>query len=813
MNLSLNWLKDYVNIGGRTPEELAHALTMSGSKTETCKETAAELKKIVIARVDGIERHQDSEKLWVAQLNAGQFGQVQIVTAAQNVTAGAYVPAVLDGGSVIRDKKAYPIKKSKMRGAVSEGMMCSFEELGLEHSDLPYAPEDGILILNDDPDFPAEQAERDLLLGTDVRDFLKIRDHVIEFEITNNRPDCLCVLGLARETAATLNLPFAPPEPTFTGIDAPPKLTVAIETKNCSRYMAAVVKNVRIKPSPKFIAARLRACGIRPINNLVDITNYVMLEYGHPMHAFDKRFVEGDSIVVRQARDGEQITLLDGTTQTLNETIMVIADSQKPIAVAGVMGGEFSGILADTTEVVFEAACFDGVSVRKAAKQVGRRTESSARFEKGIDPINAKDALYRALELINLLDCGDPLSNVIDIDLSDKQPKKLPHDWKQINRILGADIPLETQQDIFRRLGFEVETGENGNFVTPPHIRMDVEIPADLAEEVARIYGYNEIGSTLPLLECNSTVTAYERLRDHITRVVIAEGFYECKTVSFIAPKAHEKAGITGECVTILNPLGEDTGVMRKSLLPSMLNVIGKNKRSRLAAGRFFEMGRVFFPRANVSNDSEYPTLPEEKDMLCMAAYGTGANEDFFTFKGAAENLMCACRLTAAFTAVSEQPGYHPGRRANITVNGEIVGVLGEVHPAVCEAFDIFDAKSRVYAAELDLRAIARLSADKEQKYAPLPKFPALTRDLSLVCPNETACADIVSLIQKSGKHLEQVELFDVYTGDNLPQGKKSLSFALTFRKADSTMEDTGADNIIRKILAELEKHNITIRQ
>ncbi len=509
MNLSMKWLNDYVKADMPIKDFVAE-MTMSGSKVETYEVLSEKLKNIVVGKIVKMEKHADSEKLWICQVEAGKDAPVQIVTAAQNVFEGAVVPVVLANGSCVDSQTGgvLEIKKGKLRGVESFGMFCGFEELGITNADVPYADKDGVLILNNDEDFDK------MTVGMPIEKALGIDDICVEFEITNNRPDCLSVIGLARETHATFNAPLNIRTPQFKGIDCDisKELSVSVEnTQLCSRYMAAMVKNVKIGPSPRWMTERLRASGVRAINNLVDITNFVMLEYGHPMHAFDARYVEGGKIIVRNAKEGETLKLLDEAKKPVQLTpeMLVICNEKEPMAVAGVMGGEKSGIWDDTTTVIFESACFDGVSVRRTAKKVGERTEASARFEKGIDPINAKDALYRALELIEMLGCGDVVNTIIDVDNSNKQPHRLKHDWKWVNSFLGADIPEQEQIDILTRLGFEYDKASCE--ITVPNVRIDMERPCDIAEEVARIYGYNRIPSTVPRLSSQGRITAEQR--------------------------------------------------------------------------------------------------------------------------------------------------------------------------------------------------------------------------------------------------------------------------------------------------------------
>ena len=803
MDLSMKWLNDYVK-ADMPIKEFVDGMTMSGSKVETYRSLSEPLKNIVVGRVVSIEKHADSEKLWICQLDVGKGSPVQIVTAAQNLYVGAVVPVVLDGGVCIdrQNHSVMKIQKGKLRGVESFGMMCSFDELGMENSDFPYASPDGILIFNEDPDFDK------FAIGEDVTKAVGIDDTVVEFEITNNRPDCLSVLGLAREAHATFRLPLNLKTPEFKGIDCDinNELSVTIENNQlCSRYMAAKVKNIKLGPSPRWLAERLRASGVRAINNFVDITNFVMLEYGHPMHAFDARYVEGNKIVVRNAKNGEVLKLLDETAPELklSEDMLVICGEKEPMALAGVMGGEHSGIQDDTKEVIFESACFDGVNVRRTAKKAGVRTESSSRFEKGLDPENAKNALYRALELVELLGCGEVVKTVIDVYPTVKEPKSLTLDCDWINKALGANISREEQLEIFKRLDFTYD--EAANTLTPPATRIDIERPCDLAEEVARIYGYNRIDSTVPRLASHNIQTAGELLEKKLVGIMTAQGCRETMTFSFISPKSYEKCRIDEaerKSVEIINPLGEDTSVMRTSLIPSMMEVVTRNINNRTLSGRFFEIGREYHP---IGDKNE---LPVEKNVLICTVYGD--NEDFFTIKGIAEEVFIKCGINAAFTALRSDRSFHTGRCAEITADaGKVIGVCGEIHPLVTESYGI--DKTRVYMLVIKLEELLECS-NSEIKYMALPRFPASVRDLSLVCDSDISNGEITELINKNAKHLESVQLFDVYTGEQIPEGKKSLSYKLTFRKADGTLTDEECDKITGKIINALGEKNITLR-
>ncbi|MCL2694030.1 MAG: phenylalanine--tRNA ligase subunit beta, partial [Oscillospiraceae bacterium] len=806
LNLSLKWLNDYIR-ADMPIEEFARGMTMSGSKVEKWTDLSEPLKNIVCGKVVSIEKHADSDKLWVAQVDTGKGNIVQIVTGAQNVVANALVPVVLEGGVVynFHDGTVTEIKRGKLRGVESQGMMCSYNELGLTLEDLPYADEDGILLLDSDPESGR------LKIGMDMLDFLGIRDIAVEFEITNNRPDCLSVIGLAREAGAAFDLDVNVKKPAFCGADGDLGLQVTVGNKRlCSRYMAAVVKNVKIAPSPRWLTERLRASGVRAINNIVDITNFVMLEYGHPMHAFDKRYVDGDEIIIRNAAEGEKITLLDGEERVLSADTLVIADAKKAIAVAGVMGGEFSGVMADTAEIVFESACFDGVSVRKTAQRIGRRTESSARFEKGIDPANAENALLRACELVELLGCGEVVKTIIDKDFSDHTPVRVKYDYKRINAILGSDISKEKQLEILGKLGFKHEDG----FIIVPSIRTDVRLECDIAEEVARIYGYNEIGSAVPPLVPSGGMSAQEIFEKKTGMIMQGQGCHEMMTFSFISPKSYEKAGVeNADSVVIRNPLGEETGVMRASVLPSMLEVIARNYNNRNPGGRFYEIGGVYLPtvgnalmRSASENGSASETPTDEQKALCIGLYGE--QEDFLTLKGLVEELFAGVRVEAEFAPLCTNKSYHTGRCAEVRANGEVLGVIGEINPLVTDNYDI---GTRVYCAELKMQKLLQHSSDNI-RFKPLPKFPAMVRDLSLVCDESVTAGELGGIIQKNAKNLESISLFDTYSGSQIPEGKKSLSFKLIFRKAEATLTDEETDKTVSKILKALGEKSITLR-
>lgn len=791
----MRWLNDYVKADMPIKEFVAD-MTMSGSKVETYHKMSDPINNVVVAKVLKLERHPDSEKLWICQLDAGREEPVQIVTAAQNLFEGSIVPACMHNSTIADGTK---ITKGKLRGVASNGMMCSYAELGLTKDDFDYpVADDGILILNNDPDVDSFK------MGMDICEALQTDDTIVEFEITNNRPDCLSVLGLAQEASATFDIPMNYTEPSFKGVDGDitKEISVSVEnTKLCSRYMAALVKNVKIGPSPKWMARRLRASGVRPINNLVDITNFVMLEYGHPMHAFDLRYVEDNRIVVRNAKEGETLKLLDEMAEPVKLTpeMLIIADGKKPIAIAGVMGGEHSGIMEDTTTVVFEAACFDGVSVRRTARKIGERTEASSRFEKGLNPVNAEKALKRALQLIEMLGCGEVVNTIIDENHSEYVPERLKHDYKWVNEHLGSDISENEQIEILKKLGFGYE---NGEIIVPP-TRIDMHRACDVAEEVARIYGYNRIPSTIPKLSSQGKRTPEQIFEDKVISLALALGFYEVMTYSFISPKDYELLRMdekSRKSVVLRRPLGEDTSVMRTSALTSMMEVVRRNWSNRNLEGRFFEIAREYFPTGENQ-------LPVERDVLCYALYGS--SEDFFTAKGVAEEVMAKLGLkNVVYTAEKNNPTFHPGRCAKVTVNGELIGYVGQLHP---EAAANFGVNTEVYCATLSMEVMFN-NADGDVKYTALPKFPSTYRDLSLVCNEDVPSGDIVAVIEKTAKHLEAVRLFDMYKGEQVPAGMKSLSYKLILRKKDATLTDDEADAVVAKVLKALENIGVTLR-
>lgn len=796
MNLSMKWLSDYVTLD-TTVKDFCAAMTMSGSKVEVATEEGSEIKNVVVGKLLSVVPHENSDHLVVCQVDVGQEQPIQIVTGAPNVKAGDIVPVALCGAELPNGVK---IKKGKLRGVESNGMLCSLGELGLTVHDFPYAIADGIFLI-----------QEDCQIGQDIHEAIGLNDTSVEFEITSNRPDCLSVTGLAREAAATYHVPLNLKKPTFQGIDGNIQDALQVEIQNkekCPRYAAGIVKNVKIAPSPRWMRERLRASGVRPINNLVDITNYVMLEYGQPMHAFDLRYVKDGKIVVRNAAEGETITTLDGVTRTLSPEMLVIADAEKPIAVAGVMGGEYSGIMEDTNTVVFESAYFEPVQVRRTAKKLGMRTDASARYEKGLDPEGCLRTLERAFELVELLGAGEPVRTRIDLNYNQKQRNRIPFDPDWINKFLGTDISREEMCDTMKMLEIEVD----GDTCISPSFRIDLERPADLAEEVARIYGYNNIPSTVIKGIANASLTPKQKFRRTLENATVAVGCYGILTYSFISPKYFDKIALPADSslrktVVISNPLGEDTSVMRTTTLPSMLETLSLNYKNRNAAVALYEIGKEYLPTAP-------DKLPEEPDRLTIGMYGDDA--DFFTLKGMVETILetaglhdCTYKACGTDAPFDEICALHPGRSAVIYAGETPIGYLGEVHPTVQKNYDI---GTRTYVAKLLIDEMQPL-AQTEITYQPLPKFPAITRDLSLVCADEVPVGDLQAAMKNAvGNILEQITLFDVYKGEQIAAGMKSVSFSIRMRSHEGTLTDEQADAAMKRVLKALKEHGATLR-
>ncbi len=795
MDLSMRWLADYVDCKCDIKEFCA-GLTMSGSKVECYEEEGDFLSNVVVGKVLSIAPHPDSDHMFVCQVDVGEDQPVQIVTGAQNVNAGDYVPTAKHKSTVLHDGKPVKITKGKLRGEESNGMLCSLAELGLTQHDFPYAIEDGIFILGDDCD---------RTVGKDIREAIGFNDTKVEFEITSNRPDCLSVIGLARETAATFNIPLNVKPPVFKGVEGNINDMLKVKIHNtslCSRYMGAVVRNVKIAPSPRWMRERLRASGVRPINNLVDITNYVMLEYGRPMHAFDLRYVEGAQINVRNARAGESITTLDGEVRELSEDMLVIADAVKPVAVAGVMGGEYSGIMEDTETVVFESACFDGASVRTTAKKLGMRTDASARYEKGLDPHECYEALMRACQLVEELGAGEVINTVIDENYQNETPKSVEFDPEWINNFLGTDISEEDMREYLGRLGFEIKDGR----VIAPWYRVDIGCKADIAEEVVRLYGYNNIPNTIIRGVAQAQRTPKQKFEKKLTSAALSLGLDEITTFSFISPKYFDKIKLAADSslrntVTITNPLGEDTSVMRTTLIPSVCEVLARNYNYRNPKAYLFEMGNEYIP-------TEGEVLPEEPLRMGIGVYDTKDSFDFYDIKGIVEGILETAGVydyeierAQEGCGFDEYTAFHPGRSAVVIAKGKAVAIFGELHPQVLENYGI---GTRAYAAKLNIPELMGIS-DGEKVYKPLPKFPAATRDISVVCDNDTPAALIEKTIRSAvGAVLEKISLFDVYTGAQVGEGKKSVSYSVVMRSHDGTLTDEQADKAMEKAVAKL---------
>ncbi len=790
MNLSRKWLNEFVTVDAND-KDFAEAMTLSGSKVEGTEFVGEEIINVVVGKVLSITRHTNSDHMWVCQMDLGGEEPVQIVTGAQNVKEGDLVPVAKHKSLLPGGKK---IEKGKLRGEVSYGMLCSFAELGLDQRDFPNACADGIWILSED----AELGE--LYVGQDIREAVGLDDHVVEFEITPNRPDCLSVIGLAREAAATFDAPLSLHTPVVKGgAEGDLNALLKVETPAsdlCPRYTARMVRNVKIAPSPLWMRERLRSMGVRPINNIVDITNYVMLEYGQPMHAFDYRYVKGGKIIVRRAAEDEELTTLDGIVRKLTADHLVIADDTRAVGLAGIMGGENSEIVEDTVDVVFESANFNGTCIRKGALALGMRTEASAKFEKGLDICNTLPAVERACELVEMLGAGEVVDGVIDIVNSMPEPTVLKLEADKINALLGTDVSEEDMVAILRKLNFTVE----GNMVTVPSWRGDVLRMADLAEEVARFYGYNNIPITL--LRGDTTCGGWsdvQKCENALGQCCRSMGYDEIITYSFISPTYYDKIGwpaddMRRDSLRILNPLGEDTSIMRTTILPSMLEILTRNYNYRNKSVRLYELGKIYFKRAD--------GLADEPKVLALGAYGGGM--DFYGLKGAVEEILDSLRIKGArFVPCKDDPSYHPGRCAGLYVGDKRIGVLGQIHPAVAANYGV-DAE--LYCAELMFDALYE-SQGETPVYVPLPRFPATTRDLSVVCDEEKTVAELSDTILASGgKYLKGCDFVDIYRGGSVPEGKKSVTFALTLRADDETLTAEHAEETMKSILSALEK-------
>ena len=806
MRTSLEWIRSMVPELSCTAQEYMDAMTLSGSKVEGYEELDADLEKIVIGQIEKIEKHPDADKLIICQVNVGTGENIQIVTGAPNVKEGDKVPVVLDGGRVAggHDGKKTPggvkIKKGKLRGVESFGMMCSIEELGSTKDMYPEAPEYGIYI------FP-----EDAVVGADAVEALGLHNSVFEYEITSNRVDCFGIIGLAREAAATFRKEFHPPVVTATGNneDVNDYVKVSVEdTKLCPRYTARVVKNIKIAPSPEWMQRRLAAQGIRPINNIVDITNYVMEEYGQPMHAYDLDTIAGHQIVVKRADKGQKFVTLDGQERTLDDSVLMICDGEKAIGIAGIMGGENSMITDDVKTMLFEAACFDGTNIRLSSKKVGLRTDASGKFEKGLDPNNAIEAMNRACQLIEELGAGEVVGGVVDVYTTVKEGRNIPFEPEKYNRLLGTDIAPETMLDYFKMLdlGYDKEKNE----ILVPSWRQDLECDADIAEEVARFYGYDKIPTSLPSGEATTGKLSFKLRVEKLARD-IAEfcGFSQAMTYSFESPKVFDKLLLPAdsplrETVVITNPLGEDFSIMRTVSLNGMLTSLATNYNRRNQNVRLYELGNIYLPKQTPVTE-----LPEERMQFTLGMYGEG---DFYTMKGVVEELFDKLGMheKAEYDPSDKKSFLHPGRQADIVYHGNVIGYLGEIHPTVAANYVI---KERVYVAVLDMPYIVEY-ASFDRKYRGIAKFPAVTRDLSMVVPKEVLAGDIEKVFdEKGGQYLERYALFDIYEGAQIKRGYKSIAYTLTFRAQDKTLEDADIQNAMNKILKKLEELGIELRK
>ena len=795
MKLNRKWLhEEFVDLSHVSDKEFVEKLTIFGQKVETYERMDAEIKNVVVGKVITMVPHPNSDHMFICQVDVGQEELVQIVTGAQNVHEGDLVPAALHNSWL---PGGVHITKGKLRGEKSNGMLCSFEELGLTQNDLPGVFADGIWILNDEDCKPGDDIN--LIIGND--------DTVVDFEITNNRPDCYSIIGLAREAAAAFGQKMKHHEPVVKGSDAGDiwnYLDVEVPAEElCNRYSSRMVANVKIGPSPKWLRQRLRANGVRPINNIVDITNYVMLEYGQPMHAFDYRYVASGKIVVREAEAGETLTTLDGTVRNLTEGMLVIADDNKAIGLAGIMGGENSEIKDDTTMVVFESANFNGTSIRKTALALGMRTDASGKFEKNLDPMMTIPAVERACELVEMLQCGDVLNGTIDIINYVPQPKTLPLEVDKINHLLGTEISKEDMVKYLNLLEVEVE----GDEIKVPSFRPDLNLMADIAEEVGRSYGYNEIPITAFKTSTQGGYTPEMKLENKAGVLCRGLGYSEIITYSFVSPAIFDQIRIPADsplrnAMRIKNPLGEDTSIMRTIALPSMMEILSRNNAYHNKSVKLYELAKIYLP-------VEGQALPEEPRMLLLGTYG--ANETFFTLKGELEAIFKGLRVKkASYCAVKDNPSYHPGRCAKVTIDGVDVGVIGQVHPLVAKNYGI---DVDVYCAEINFTAILGLLLPNAT-YTPLPKYPSVTRDLALICDEVVTVADVENVITASaGKLLRGVKLFDIYRGVGVPEGKKSMAFSLELRADDRTLTDTDSEQVVTKVLKALEeKLNATLR-
>lgn len=806
MNTSLSWIKAYVPDLDVTAQEYTDAMTLSGTKVEGYEKLDADLDKIVIGQIEKIEKHPDADKLIICQVNVGTE-TVQIVTGAPNVKEGDKVPVVLDGGRVAgghepgqRVAGGIKIKKGKLRGVESCGMMCSIEELGSDRNMYPEAPEYGIYIFGDDA-----------VVGESAIKALGLDDVVFEYEITSNRVDCFSVVGIAREAAATFGKEFHPPVVTPTGNDEDVNDYIKVRVENtdlCPRYCARVVKNIKIGPSPKWMQRRLASVGIRPINNLVDITNYVMEEYGQPMHAYDLDTIAGHQIVVRNAEKGEKFVTLDGQEREMDDSVLMICDGQKAVGIAGIMGGENSMITDHVQTMLFEAACFDGTNIRKSSKKVGLRTDASGKFEKGLDPNNAQAAIDRACQLVEEMGAGEVVGGMVDVYGKKKEPVRVPFDADAINALLGTDIPEADMLGYFEKIGLEYDA--DAKEVIAPTFRHDLFRLADLAEEVARFYGYDNIPTTLPSGEATTGKLSFKnRVEDVAKDIAEFCGFSQGMTYSFESPKVFDKLlldedDVLRQAIPIMNPLGEDYSIMRTISLNGMLTSLATNYNRRNKNVRLYEMGNIYLPKSLPLTE-----LPDERMQFTLGMYGEG---DFFSMKGIVEEFFEKVGLhkKETYDPNAGKNFLHPGRQANIIYEGRVVGYLGEVHPQVADNYGIGE---RAYVAVIDMPEIVEL-ATFDRKYEGIAKYPAVSRDISMVVPKEILVGQIEEVIEKKGgAYLESYKLFDLYEGAQIKPGFKSVAYSITFRAKDRTLEEADVSAAMKKILKALEEMGIELRQ
>ncbi|MCI5624059.1 phenylalanine--tRNA ligase subunit beta [Anaerostipes sp.] len=805
MDTPISWIKAYVPDLECTPQEYADKMTLSGSNMESITYLDKNLEKIVVGKILKIEKHPDADKLIICQVDVGTE-TVQIVTGAPNVSEGDLVPVVLDGGRVAgghdggkNPENGIKIKKGKLRGIESCGMMCSIEELGSNRDMYPEAPEYGIYIF-----------QKDVKPGDDAVEALGLRDAVVEFEITSNRVDCFSMIGMAREAAATFRKDFYPPVVTKTGNDEDVNdyIKVTVEDQDlCPRYTARVVKNIKLAPSPEWMQRRLSAMGIRPINNLVDITNYVMEEYGQPMHAYDLETIANKEIIVRRAKKGDKFVTLDGEERTMDDSVLMICDGEKEIGIAGIMGGENSMVTDNIQTLLFEAACFDGTNIRLSSKKIGLRTDASGKFEKGLDPENAMAAMDRACQLIEELGAGEVVGGAVDVYPNPKEQVRLPLEVDKMNALLGTNVSKEEVLEYFNRL--ELKYDEAANELLIPSFRQDLGCMADLAEEVARFFGYDNIPVTLPRGEATAGKKPFKiRVEDVCRDVAERNGFSGGMTYSFESPKVFDKLLLAEDAkerqaIEISNPLGEDFSIMRTISLNGMLTSLATNLAHRNTNVRLYEFGNIYIPK-----ELPLTELPDERMQMTLGMYG---DCDFFTLKGVLEDMMEALGLKGAteYLPTTEHPFLHPGRQADVMLEGEKFAYIGQIHP---EVMDNYSMKGEVYVAVIDMPVLVE-KATFDRKYEGVAKFPAMKRDLSMVMRKDIFVGQIEKIFkEKGGKLLESFELFDVYEGNQIEEGYKSVAYSLTFRAKDRTLEEAEVSKIVDKILGELKKLGIELR-